>query len=73
MDGILGLGIRTRRLADLFDEEWAAEHTRKMCRWCGHALGLGPDRLAGSKPVHGSRMSATWSAAVERIEREASP
>jgi hypothetical protein len=71
MDGILKLGIRTRRLADLFDEAFAAEQTMKMCRWCGHALGIGPDRLAGSKPLHGSRMSATWSAAVERIEAAA--
>ena len=61
IDGILGLGLLTRRLADLFDRQWAYTHTMALCRWCGVDRGL-----RGLPEIHGSEMSKTWHAAVSQ-------
>lgn len=69
-DGVLRAGVRTKRLADLFDEEWAAKHTKQLCRLCGHAMGIDERRMALATPLHGSLMSPTWANAVRRIDGE---
>lgn len=74
IDGILKLGLRTKRLADLFDNEINAEITKKMCHHCGACLtqllgGKEKDdwrAFVNSQPKRfGSRMSPTWMKATE--------
>ena len=66
--------IRSRRLADLFDPEWAKRATEEMCKHCGYAIWnrLGTpdekgahDRYSDVQPLGqaGTRMSPTWQAA----------
>ena len=38
IDGMLKLGLRTKRLADLFDNEKNAALTKEMCKHCGACL-----------------------------------
>jgi hypothetical protein len=75
VDALLKLGLRTKRLADLFDEEKNAEMTAKMCEHCGHNLsftGL-PDvsipewrKLVDATPRRfASHMTPTWMDAFE--------
>jgi hypothetical protein len=68
MDSVLGLGLRTSRLADLFDKRFAAEQTRKLCEVCGAHKNYNPQRFRGMKVLHGVAMSPTWSRAVLDIE-----
>ena len=73
IDGILGLGFRTKRLADLFDEEKVAEITKTMCGHCGHHLSqFGHPKMsaedwrakvAAQPKWNGMRVSPTWEAA----------
>lgn len=76
IDGILGLGFRTKRLADLFDPEKVREITDRMCQHCGWQLStIGfpghatPDEwraLVAEQPRwRGMRVSPTWQAAYE--------
>lgn len=66
IDGVLRLGLRTQRLADLFEHKWAGRHTRALCRWCGRGLGVKfIDQRATQ--INGSWMSPTWAQAVARI------
>jgi len=68
VDGFLELGLRTKRLADLFDPVKAAEMTERMCAHCG--LSGAPknraERAEWRKYVetqpkkYGSYMSPTW-------------
>lgn len=69
LDGVLKLGLRTKRLADLFDNEKNEEITKKMCAHCGACLSqlLKGDELKDwrayvkSQPKRmGSHMSPTW-------------
>lgn len=69
LDGALKLGLRTKRLADLFDKQKAADITEKMCANCGHNLSheLGGTELeqwrknvTGCKKKYGSYFSKTW-------------
>ena len=68
IDGVLGLGLRTRRLADLFDPVFAEYQTRALCRMCGHELHIDSQRIAKSQVAHGALMSPTWKQATHRIE-----
>ena len=64
IDGILQLGIRTKRLADLWDREFAYNQTKKLCNVCGRCLGI---KNGGTKTIYGVPMTQTWSQAIERI------
>lgn len=75
LDGVLKLGLRTKRLADLFDNEKNAEITKKMCESCGACLSqlLNGEELekwrkyVTSQPKRfGSYMSPTWLKATEK-------
>ena len=68
--------IHTRRLADIFDPEWAARATREMCRHCGYAMSnrCAPVEeqeqhaayvAAQPRGVAGTPMSPTWQKAFE--------
>lgn len=75
VDGILGLGFRTKVLADLFDEEKVRAITREMCGHCGHQAYLSglPDISAEDWRVlrdqqdrwRGMWVSPTWKAAFD--------
>jgi hypothetical protein len=66
IDGVLGLGVRTKRLADLFDPKFAAEQTRALCANCGQHLGV--EGKAEVYSYRGTPMSRTWHAAALRAE-----
>jgi hypothetical protein len=66
IDGFLELGLRTYRLADLFDPEFAAYQTRELCDHCGQHLGLDPACLEKCQQVHGAWMSPSWQEAATR-------
>lgn len=77
IDSVLQLGLRTKRLADLFDPQWAAEHTKRLCEHCGNALSKilpGPenenwrDYVTAQKKKHGAYMSPTWLKAQEGLK-----
>lgn len=69
LDGVLKLGLRTKRLADLFDNEKNAAITKEMCKHCGACLS---QLLKGNELTNwrsylkaqpkkmGSYMSPTW-------------
>lgn len=69
--GVLGLPLRTKRLADLFDPEWAAQHTKDLCANCGNCLSrtgipgkCSPEewraKVAELPRWHGMPVSPTW-------------
>jgi len=64
IDAHLGLNVRTKRLADLWDQAFAARQTRTLCGCCGQHLGLEAKKIADSQVVHGTLMSPTWLAAA---------
>lgn len=77
IDAILKLGIRTKKLADLFDNEWAAKTTEVMCAHCGNALSYilnGEEKEHWRKNVdscerkYGGKMSPTWIKATEDLK-----
>jgi sulfatase maturation enzyme AslB (radical SAM superfamily) len=68
IDGILGLGARTKRLADLFDPVFAEQQTRKLCAHCGQHLGLGTSK--DTQLVCKTRMSQTWHTAALKCLNE---
>lgn len=74
IDGMLHLGLRTKRLADLFDNDKNAAITEKMCAHCGACnskLLVGNDltewrAYLNKQPKRwGSHMSPTWTKATE--------
>ncbi len=74
IDGMLKLGLRTKRLADLFDNEKNAAITKEMCKHCGACLSqlLKGDELTdwrnfvtSQKKRFGSYLSPTWYNATE--------
>jgi uncharacterized radical SAM superfamily Fe-S cluster-containing enzyme len=73
IDAFLKLGIRTKRLADLFDREFAKRQTRAMCRVCGFRCGIDGERIAKSSVIHGALMSPTWQEAVSRLPVASQP
>lgn len=77
IDGVLKLGLRTKVLADLFNNQKNAELTRKMCQHCGACLSqlLKDNQLKDwrsyvtSQPKRfGSNMSPTWYKATENMK-----
>lgn len=77
LDGVLKLGLRTKRLADLFDNEKNAEITKKMCANCGACLSqlLKDEELANWRKIvtsqpkkFGSYMSPVWAKANEGMK-----
>lgn len=77
LDGVLKLGLRTKRLADLFDNEKNAAITKKMCQHCGACLTqlLKEPELTewrtyvkSQKKRFGSYMSPTWYNATEGVK-----
>lgn len=64
IDGILGLGVRTKRLADLFDVDKMAELTARLCAHCGHQRGKRENVDACEKRFD-TPMSPTWIRAFE--------
>ena len=69
IDGVLQLGLRTKRLADLFDAEFAGCQTHELCKRCGFFWEQHITRHDDVQLIHGDRMSRTWHEAVRRIER----
>lgn len=77
LDGILKLGLRTKNLADLFDNAKNEAITKEMCKHCGACLSklLSGDELKNwrgyveSQPKRfGSHLSPTWMNATEGIK-----
>lgn len=77
IDGVLKLGLRTKRLADLFDNEKNEALTKRMCESCGGCLSqlLSGDELKNwrkyvtSQPKRfGSYMSPTWYEATKNMK-----
>jgi len=77
LDGVLKLGLRTKRLADLFDNEKNEAITKEMCKHCGACLSqlLTGDELKNwrdyvkAQPKRfGSHMSPTWHKATENYK-----
>lgn len=77
IDGVLKLGLKTNRLADLFDNEKNAAITEKMCESCG-ACWTQQKNEEQKKPWreyveslpkrYGSHMSPTWYKATEGMK-----
>jgi hypothetical protein len=69
VDGVLGLGARTRVLADLWDADKVARQTRLLCDHCGHQLTqIAPflgRRMATFERRHGCLTSPTWARAFD--------
>jgi hypothetical protein len=68
IDGVLRLRARTKRLADLFDPEFAERQTRTLCNVCGQHRGVN-GHAATARLIAGTLMSPTWLQAVNRIRR----
>ncbi len=77
IDGMLKLGLRTKRLADLFDNEKNAAVTKEMCKHCGACLTQvlsGEDKENWRQYVEaqpkrfGSNMSPTWFNATQGMK-----
>lgn len=81
LDGFLDLGVRTRRLADLFDPAKAQEAMQRLCAHCGLSASAAghmwssdqsPEERAAWRAYveaqpkkYGSHMSPTWLAAAK--------
>lgn len=77
LDGMLKLGLRTKRLADLFDNDKNAAITQEMCKHCGACMTQllsGPEKeewrnFVESQPKRfGAFMSPTWLNATEGMK-----
>lgn len=73
VDSILGIGGRTKRLADLFDVEKVAELTRNLCGHCGqsvsqngHSDAAWREYVTAQPKVMGSYASPTWRDPLKR-------
>jgi hypothetical protein len=67
IDGVLGLGVRAKRLVDLFDAEFATEQTQQLCRRCGAFTGVDRQRLEKATMRDGTLFSPTWFEAVKSL------
>jgi hypothetical protein len=67
IDSFLKKGLRTKNLLNLFNEDWAKQHTDDLCKLCGHALGISKEKENNSKIICGSRMSKTWIDAIQPL------
>lgn len=65
IDGVLKLGVRTRRLADLLDSEFADRQTKILCSHCGCGWGR-YHTFPEVETIEGTVMSPTWAKAVNR-------
>ena len=75
VDGILKIGFKTKRLADLFDEQKVAEITERMCSPCGNDLsktgmpGVTPEewreKVKSMPKWKGMYVSPTWEKAFK--------
>lgn len=77
IDGILKLGLRTKKLSDLFDNDKNAAITKEMCKHCGACLSqlLKGDELdswrnfvTSQSKKFGSYMSPKWLKATEGLK-----
>lgn len=68
IDGLFNLGVRTKRLADLYNVEFAEKQTRALCRMCGFRHGISSYHIAKSQVIHGALMSPLWQEAIRRIQ-----
>lgn len=77
IDSVLKLGLRTKNLADLFDNNKNAEITEKMCQHCGACYSNmvgGEEReqwreyLVSQPKRFGSHMSPTWFEATKDLK-----
>ena len=64
IDALLDLGVRTKRLADLFDIEKCAELTARLCQHCGHQTGK-RENVDACPKLFGVPVSPTWEAALK--------
>jgi hypothetical protein len=64
IDGCLRLGVRTNRLADLWDDDFMAMQSEAICSCCG--LASGERECPGAEMRHGIMMSPTWLKAIDR-------
>lgn len=69
IDGFLDLGVRTKRLADLWDPVKVRDLTERLCRHCGHQflvrLPKFQEHMDASQKRMGTPMSPTWVKAFE--------
>jgi hypothetical protein len=66
IDALLGLGVRTKVLADLFDPQKYAAMTAALCEHCGWRMEMKlPDMPKERQLCHGTPMSRTWRKAFE--------
>lgn len=56
IDTVFGLNVRTKKLADLFDEDFMKYQTEMLCKNCGWGRGDRPNLTV----VHGCKMSESW-------------
>lgn len=70
IDGLLGLGVRTKRLADLWDVDFANRQTEALCKHCGQHLGITGRQVATSQVIRGTLLSPTWCEAARRVLEE---
>lgn len=75
IDSVLKLGLRTKRLSDLFDNEVNAAITEKMCAHCGACYSnitsekeAWRNYLSAQPKRFGSHMSPTWYKATENLK-----
>jgi hypothetical protein len=69
IDGQLGLGARTKQLADLFNEDFAVRQTAMLCLHCGKGLNLDKRFPEKCRTYKGTAMSDTWYRVAERVMR----
>jgi hypothetical protein len=70
IDSFLELGIRTTRLADLFDPVFAEKQSKALCLHCGQGCPLVTPELRDSLPkVNGTPVSRTWEAAINKMKK----
>ncbi len=71
IDGIHNLGLRTRRLADLFDPKIAAKQTEVLCgQYCGCEWVPAEDPTKLLRECHGVPASPTWQAAFTQVKAQ---
>lgn len=78
IDGILGIGFRTKVLTDLFDQEKVGEITYKMCQHCGNDISkFGTEgasaeewksKVKGCNKWRGMYVSPIWEKAFKGIK-----
>jgi sulfatase maturation enzyme AslB (radical SAM superfamily) len=72
-NSVLKLGVATKRLADLFDPDFASKQTQALCRHCGMLYfgdvnNLTTEQRSACSLISGALMSPTWQHAVSVAE-----